>query len=77
LCIDRVLNDAQKLLDSKVLFYPLEKQLGLPVALVENVNGQWRQGRDVGQEVQSLLGFGIFQLDTPQMIPLVLSTLAE
>lgn len=63
--LDCVLAVAQKLLDTKVLLDPFEEQLDLPAAFVQSSDGQGRQACVVGQEDQSLLGFGIFEADTP------------
>jgi hypothetical protein len=47
-----------------VLFDPFGKQSHLPAAFVKRNDGQGWQACAVGQEDQSLLGFGIFEPDT-------------
>ena len=51
-----------------MLLDPFEKQLDLPTALVQSGNGQGRQACVVGQKDQRLLGFGIFEADTAQVL---------
>ncbi len=70
--LDCVLAVAQKLLDTKVLFDPFEKQFHLPAPFVHHSDGLGRQACVVGQEYQRQLGFGIFEADTPQVFGLVL-----
>jgi len=70
--LDCVLAVAQKLLDAQVLLDPFEKQFHLPAAFVQRSDGQGRQACVVGQEDQRLLGFGIFEADTPQVFGVVL-----
>ncbi len=70
--LDRVLAVANKLLDAQVLLDPFEKQFHLPAAFVQRSDGQGRQACVVGQEDQSLLGFGIFEADTLQVFGVVL-----
>jgi hypothetical protein len=70
--LDCVLAVAKKLLDAQVLLNPFEKQFNLPAAFVQRSDGQGRQACVVGQNDQSLLGFGIFEADTPQVFRVVL-----
>ncbi len=66
-----VLARAQKLLDAQVLLDPFEEQLDLPPALVQSGNGKLCQAGVVGQEDQGLLGLGVFEPDTPQVLGVV------
>ena len=70
--LDRVLARAEKLLDAQMLLDLFEEQLHLPAALVEGGDGQWWQGRIVGQEDQVLVCFRIFEADPPQLLGIVL-----
>ena len=75
--LDCVLAVAKKLLDAQVLLDPFEKQFHLQAAFVQRSDGQGRQACVVGQEDQSLLGFGIFEADTPQVFGVVLGDIVS
>jgi hypothetical protein len=71
--LDRVLADAQKLLDAAMLLDPFEKQLDLPVALVQGFDGQRWQCHVVGQKDQHLSRLRVFELDALHVRVLVLA----
>ena len=73
--LDCVLAVAQKLLDAQVLLDPLEKQLDLPTTFVQSGNGHGRQACVVGQKDQRLLGDGVFESDTAQVLRVVLGSI--
>ena len=71
--LDGVLAVAQKLLDAKVLFDPLEEQFDLPTILVKCGDCQRGQNKIVGQEDESLFCLGIFETNAAQILWVMLS----
>ncbi len=71
--LDGVLAVAQKLLDAKVLFDPLEEQFDLPTILVQRGDCQRWQYKIVGQEYEGLFGLGVFEANAAQILWVMLS----
>ncbi len=72
-----VLAVAQKLLDSQMLLDLLEEQFDLPAALVKRCDGERRQGCVVGQEDQCLVGLGVFESNSAQVLGIVLGDINQ
>jgi hypothetical protein len=70
--IDCILAVAKYLLDAKVLINSFVKPFHLPVACVKSSYLPGRQWFVFGQAAQSMLFFGIFEWDTPQVFGIVL-----
>jgi len=62
-----ILAGAEKRFDTKVLLDPFEEQFDLPAALVKVRDAQGRKFEMVGQEDQILPGFGVEEVDAPQL----------
>jgi len=73
LCLDGVLAVAQKLIDTKVLFDPLEEQFDMPTILVQRGDCQRWQYKIVGQEYKSLFDLGVFETNAAQILWVMLS----
>ena len=71
--LDGVLAVAQKLLDAKVLFDPLEEQFDLPTILVKRGDCQRWQYKIVGQEDEGLSCLGVFETNAAQILWVMLS----
>ena len=64
----RILRSAIERLDSEMLLDPLEEQLDLPATLVQMSDGRCWQHEVVGQEDQVFSGFGVVELDSPDLV---------
>ena len=58
-------------LDSEVLLDPFEEQFDVPSTLVDACDGDGRQASVVGEEDETLAGFGIDEADAPQLFGVV------
>ena len=61
-----VVRGSEEGLDPQVLLDPFEEQLDLPSALVDQRNGQCRDGKVVGKEDQILAGFLVEEMNSTQ-----------
>jgi hypothetical protein len=66
--LDRILRRTEKSPDPKMLRDSLEQQFGLPAALVERADRARGQGHLSGEKDQCLVGLGIYEANTPQLV---------
>ena len=68
-----ILSGAIESLDPQMLLDPFEEQFDLPPAFVQLCDGQGRQDEVVGEEDKTFACFGVVELDSPDVIRVLLS----